>query len=65
MICYFEKHMRFNPPAGGKNYRAVMLCEGRRRLSRRRFPKASQAAVYGHRLAKRARGWPVCDDGQQ
>ena len=44
---------RWETVAGERTYYALVNYRGKQRVSRRRFPKASEATLYGHELAER------------
>lgn len=53
MNCIYEKHLGWKMRDGRKLYRALVVYNGQRRVSRKVFAKASQAALYGRRWATR------------
>lgn len=55
MSCVvYQKYIKFNHARlDRKIYVPLMILNGKQRLSRRSFPKASLAVFYGHNLAER------------
>ena len=50
----YVKYLRWETMKGEKAYYALVNWNGRNRVSRRRFRKASAATIYGHQWAERA-----------